>query len=291
MGFSIFDSSARLRPVVVLAALVLLFVPGTFPAEAGEPGASTCTFSGGEVLVDLMQDDSSGVLSRDAVGVIMYDDESDPPTPPAPCGLATTATTTLIRIKDTSNDRSTGIILDLREGPFANGGNAIPIRVDLGFGPLDTFGLVGGADKDVWTFGFKHANLQDDQNAELRFVSPPDFGFGSAGVGNDRLCASGRRDTGGPSQVGWVFDGGDGADRLCGGRDTDRILGGDGDDTLKGNGGGDTLKGNVGDDRVKGGSSSDLLFGNKGFDGLNGGPGFDGCNGGPGGDQTTRCET
>src|SRR5688572_6401212 len=157
MEISTFKSSARLRPVVVLAALVL-FLATSFSAEAGEPGASTCTFNGGEVLVDLMQEDSSGVLSRDAVGVILYDDESDPPTPPAPCGLATTATTTLIRIKDTSNDKSTGIILDLREGPFANGGNEIPIRVDLGQGPLDTFGLAGGAGEEFWTFGFKHAN-------------------------------------------------------------------------------------------------------------------------------------
>ena len=275
-----------------MVAFASLFASNAAPAGAGEPGPSTCTFTpGGEVIVELMEEDSSGVLSRNAGGVILYDDESDPPTPPAPCGPATVVTTNLISIRDTSDDGSTGIILDLREGPFANGANSIPIRVNLAGGPLDTFGVVGADDADTWTFGFDKANLQDDGDAELRFVSSPDFGFASGRGGIDRICASGRRGTGGPSRVGWVFEGGDRADKICGGRDTDRLIGDDGDDTLKGNGGGDTLKGGRGDDRVQGGWSSDLLFGNKGVDGLNGGPGFDGCKGGPGGDIKARCET
>ena len=273
-----------------LAATVLIVV-GTSSVRAGEPGASTCTFTGGEVIVDLQQDGSSGILSRNAPGVIFYDDESEPPTPPAPCGLATTATTTLIRVTDTSNDGSTGIILDLTEGHFTNGGTEIPIRINLDRGPLDTFGLVGGAGVDFWTFGFKKANLQEDQNAELTFVSFPDFGFGSTGGDNDRACANGNRGTGGSSQIGWVFAGGAGNDVLCGGRDTDRLVGKAGNDRIKGNGGGDTVKGGGGDDRVFGNSSSDVLMGNKGGDHLNGGPGFDGCNGGPGGDEKKRCET
>lgn len=278
------------RLALAMVALASLFAPNAgSPAVAGEPGASTCTFSGGEVTVELLEEGSSGILSRNAAGVILYDDESDPPTPPAPC--ATTLATSLIRIKDTSDDASTGIILDLREGQFANGGSPIPIKVNLARGPLDTFGVVGADNGDTLTFGFNKGNLQDDTNAELRFVSPPDFGFASGRGGIDRICSGGGRGTGGPSQVGWVFQGDDGADKICGGRDTDRLIGGDGDDTLLGNGGGDTLKGSRGDDRVKGGSSSDLLFGNKGVDGLNGGPGFDGCKGGPGGDIKARCET
>jgi hypothetical protein len=223
--------------------------------------------------------------------VIFYDDESDPPTPAAPCGLATTATTTSIKVKDTSNDGSTGIIFDLTEGQFADGGNEIPIEIDLARGTLDVFGVVSGDGEDFWTFGFEKGNLQKDDNAEIDFVRPPDFGFGSMAGANDHACSGGNRGTGGPSQVGWVFSGGDGADTLCGGRNTDRIVGQGGDDNIKGNGGGDTLKGGDGDDRMSGNSSSDLLFGNKGGDGLNGGPGFDGCNGGPGGDTKSRCET
>ena len=273
-----------------LAASVLV-VTGTNSVQAGEPGASTCAFTGGEVTVDLQEDDSSGILSRDAAGLIFYDDESEPPTPPAPCGLATTATTTRIKVKDTSNDGSTGIILDLTEGPFANGGTEIPIRIDLDRGVIDTFGLVGGGGVDFWTFGFKKANLQNDQNAELTFVTFPDFGFGAAGGDNDHACATGNRGTGGPSQIGWVFAGGAGNDVLCGGRDTDRLVGQAGNDKIRGSGGGDTLKGGAGADRISGNSSSDVLAGNRGGDILNGGVGFDGCNGGPGGDRKRRCET
>ena len=274
---------------LAMVALASLFVSNPAPAGAGEPGASTCTSTGGELTVELMAEDSSGILSRNAAGVIFYDDEANPPTPPSPCGA--TVSTTLIRVRDTSDDASTGIVLDLREGHFANGGNPIPIRINLGRGPLDTFGVVGKDTGDAWTFGFDKGNLQDDDHAELRFVSPPDFGFASSRGGLDRVCSGGKRGTGGPSQIGWVFQGGGGADRICGGRDTDRLIGDGGDDTLTGNGGGDTLKGGLGDDRLKGGSSSDLLFGNKGIDGLNGGPGFDGCRGGPGGDIKAQCET
>lgn len=281
---------ARLS-VVVISAVALLLGGTTLGVRAGTPGASTCTFTGGEVLVDLQEDGSSGILSRDAAGLILYDDESEPPTPPAPCGLATTATTTSIKVEDTSDDGSTGIILDLNEGHFDNGGSEIPIEINLARGTLDAFGVISGGGEDFWTFGFEKGNLQKDDEAELDFVRPPDFGFGATAGANDHACSNGNRGTGGPSQVGWVFDGGDGADTLCGGRNTDRILGQDGDDTIKGNGGGDTLKGGDGDDKVSGNSSSDLFFGNKGGDGLNGGPGFDGCNGGPGGDSKKRCET
>ena len=278
------------RLTACLAACVLV-VGGTTAVQAGEPGPSTCTFSSGEVLVDLQEDGSSGILSRNVAGVIMYDDEAEPPTPPAPCGMATTATTTLIKVEDTGDDGSTGIILDLTEGHFANGGTEIPIEIDLARGPLDTLGLVGSTDADFWTFGFKKANLQEDQNAEVTFVAFPDFGFGAAEAGNDRVCANGRRGTGGASQIGWVFFGAGGSDVLCGGQDSDRIVGQAGNDKIKGNGSGDTLKGGAGADRIAGNSSSDLLAGGKGGDDLNGGPGFDGCNGGPGGDKKKRCET
>ena len=280
------------RLTVMVISGVALLLGGTPPGvQAGEPGASTCTFTGGEVLVDLQEDDSSGTLSRNGAGLIFYDDESEPPTPPAPCGPATTATTTSIKVEDTSDDGSTGIILDLTEGHFANGGNEIPIEIDLALGTLDVFGVVSGGGEDYWTFGFEKGNLQKDDEAELEFVKPPDFGFGATAGANDKACSNGGRGTGGPSQVGWVFSGGLGADTLCGGRSTDRILGQGGDDTVKGNGGGDTVRGGAGDDRVSGNSSSDILFGNRGGDGLNGGSGFDGCDGGPGGDTKRRCET
>ncbi|HYN36730.1 MAG TPA: hypothetical protein VEV82_07095 [Actinomycetota bacterium] len=281
---------ARLA-AVAFSAVALLLGGATPGVQAGEPGASMCTFTGGEVYVELQEDDSSGILSRDAAGLIFYDDESEPPTPPAPCGIATTATTNSIKVEDTSDNDSTGIILDLTEGHFANGGNEIPIEIDLALGTLDVFGVFSGASEDFWTFGFEKGNLQKDGDAEIEFVKPPDFGFGATAGANDHACSNGRRGTGGPSQVGWVFSGGEGADKLCGGRSTDRILGQGGDDTVKGSGGGDTLRGGDGDDRVLGSSSSDLLFGNKGGDGLEGGPGFDGCNGGPGGDTKRRCET
>ena len=280
-----FGGRTRARVAVLGTGLLLAGLP---LGSAGAGGTAICTFTGGEVLVDLQQNGSSGILSRDALGVIQFNDGATPAT--QPCGPATTATTNQIKIKDTSNGGSTSIILDIREGHFANGGNEIPIKVDLGAGTIDSFGVIGGADNDFLTFGRSEGNLQKDTNAEITFQSPPDFGFATPQGGRDRACASGGRGTGRNSLFGWVFIGGPDDDRLCGGLATDRLNGNGGDDTVRGGGGLDTVKGKGGNDRLRGNGGPDNLIGNKGADDLNGGPGTDTCNGGPGADQKGRCE-
>lgn len=280
-----FASVGARRRLALISGLLFFALPGP-QATAG--GTSTCTFTGGEVVVDLQQDQAVGILSRDNLGVIQYNDGNTPAA--QPCGLANVATTNLITIEDTSNNGNTGIILDVREGHLANGGNEIPIKVDLGSGTIDSFGVIGGAGKDVWTFGTEKGNLQKDTEAEIEFERLPDFGFGTAQGGRDNLCASGGRGTGGTSVIGWVFVGGDNDDRLCGSLVTDRLVGSGGDDIVRGKGGSDRIKGKGGDDRLRGNSSADTLFGGQGTDDLNGGPGTDTCNGGAGSDSRGRCE-
>lgn len=276
---------ARTRALFLAGALALALLP---LAPAGAGGTATCTYTGGEVNVDLQNNGSSGILSRDNLGVIQFSDGNTPAA--QPCGVATTATTNQINIEDTSNGGSTSIILDIRNGHFANGGNEIPIKVDLGAGSIDSFGVVGGGDNDRWTFGRTKGNLQDDTDGEIEFETLPDFGFGTPQGGSDKVCASGGRGTGNSSLIGWVFLGGANNDNLCGSLVTDRLNGNGGDDTVRGMGGSDTVKGKGGNDRLRGNGGPDTLTGNKGADDLNGGPGTDTCNGGPGADQKGRCE-
>lgn len=288
-------TSRRARTVGARTALVAfaVAVPVMGPASAG--GSSSCSFSAGEVYVELQQDDSSGVLSRNALGVITYQEEGQTA---QPCGTATVLNTDTIKIEDTSAGGSTGIILDLSQGGFTDpGGGDIPIRVNLGTGALDTFGLVGGSDPDVWTFGANQrgatrGNLQSDDSAEVKFVSEPDFGFGLSAAGADRACSLGSEARGIPrkSLMGWVWIGGADADVLCGGVTSDRLVGQGGEDRLRGGGAGDVLKGGAEADKLKGGSSGDILRGARGNDTLKGGAGFDRCSGGPGADQEARCE-
>lgn len=271
----------------LLAFAVALVVPAVAADPAGAGGTSTCAYSGGQVRVELRNDDSFGILSRDNLGIIRFNDGNSPA---APCGTATVATTNLITIEDTSDGGSTTIILDVRDGHFASGGNEIPIKVDLGSGAIDAFGVIGGGDDDFWTFGTAKANLQKDTQGEIEFERLPDFGFGTSQGGNDRACASGGRGTGNTSLIGWVFIGGADNDRLCGGLVPDRMVGGDGEDVIRGKGGGDTIRGKGGSDRLRGNGGSDTLAGGAGGDDLAGGPGTDTCRGGPGPDTRRRCE-
>lgn len=286
-------STTARRLLVCSAALALLVLPSP-PSVAG--GGSTCTFSGGVVRVELLADGSSGVLQRNAAGIILYREEGSTA---EPCGLpaATVFTTDKIEIEDTSNDGGTVIILDVSQGDFSDGANDIPIRVDLGQGSIDAFGVVGSANADHWTFGAARSgltkgNLQNNGSAEIKFLSQPDFGFGASRGGSDRACSLGGDSHGMARQslIGWVWIGGAGADRLCGGLNSDRLVGKGAGDILRGGGAGDVLKGGGKADRLKGGSGGDLLLGNAGPDVLRGGGGDDRCRGGPGADQQARCE-
>ncbi|MDQ4142335.1 MAG: hypothetical protein M3198_01085 [Actinomycetota bacterium] len=280
----------------LLLVVLALTLASVVPARAGS--SSTCTFEDGKVTVIFHNDGSSGTLQLDDTGtIILYKDEDSPTA--QPCGTgATTLTTDRIVVEDRSDnqrsdatrDGSTGIILDLRNGHFADGGDEIPIDIDLGPGPLDVFGVIAGGEHDHFTFGVQKGNLQKDTRAEIEFARLPDFGFATLQSGNDRACSSGGRGTGRASLIGWVFIGGADDDRMCGGLVTDRLLGGRGDDVLRGKRGGDTLKGRDGQDTLRGGVSSDALYGNKGNDGLYGGGSSDFCSGGPGADQKGRCE-
>lgn len=84
--------------------------------------------------------------------------------------------------------------------------------------------------------------------------------------------------------VGSELSGGDGDDKLAGGRGDDTLDGGDGKDELRGAGGADLLKGGKGDDSLYGDAGADALYGGDGNDGLYGGTGADILGGGAGDD-------
>ncbi len=290
--------------VVALAvgsALVVALLPTPLRAEEG---ASTCAYDGSAVRVELLEDDSGGRLLVDAAtDAILYDDETPAPPPPllppppAPCGGATTANTDRIVVKDTSPRHrrtdlqgSSGILLDVSQGHFADGDAEIPIKIDLGTGVLDTFGVIGGDGRDFWTFGVTRANLQNDSAGEIEFVRQPDLGLGVTGGGSDRACSDGGNGTGRTALMEWALVGGAGGDTLCGGLLSDRLIGKAGDDRLRGNGGQDVLKGGGESDHMVGNGSNDTLLGNKGGDHMVGGPGFDRCKGGLGPDREKRSE-
>ena len=84
--------------------------------------------------------------------------------------------------------------------------------------------------------------------------------------------------------VGSDLYGGDGDDKLTGGRGDDTLDGGDGDGELRGAGGDDLLKGGKGDASLYGDAGADALYGGAGHDKLYGGTGVDILLGGAGDD-------
>jgi Ca2+-binding RTX toxin-like protein len=209
-----------------------------------------------------------------------------------PCGTATVLTTESIVIEDTTNDKDTGVIIDLSNGPLENSsGDGIPMSVDLGAGRNDTFGVNGTTGNDFWTFGRSKGNLQEDEEAEITFESFPDLAFGVTGDGTDRACANGGHGTGDDAAlITWVFNGGGDVDTLCGGNATDGLIGEGGADNLRGYGSPDLIKGRAGEDKIFGSSGNDELRGNNGHDEIDGGTGQDLCYGGEGTDTVRRCE-
>ncbi|MDQ3954348.1 MAG: hypothetical protein M3285_02215 [Actinomycetota bacterium] len=271
----------------IWSVIALSIVAEALVAPARADGVTNCSYSPMtmEVLVTLESDGADGVLSRtpSPATAITWNG--------APCDAATVLGTTAITIEDTTNDKDTGVVLDLSNGAFENSsGDEIPISVDLGSGKNDTFGVVGTSGKDYWSFGRRKGNLQKDDEAEIKLVSYPDLSFGVTGGGKDRACANGGRGTGDAALSTWVFSGGNGADRLCGGNATDGLFGEGGDDNLRGYGSPDLIKGDAGDDKIFGSSGNDELRGNDGSDEINGGTGQDLCYGGEGSDSLRRCE-
>lgn len=276
-------SKGPIRSVVALCTVVL----GLQAVPVNADGVTNCAYSPGtmEVLVTLESNGADGVLSRtpDPATAITWDG--------APCGAATVLTTTSIKIEDTTNDKDTGVIVDLSNGPFENGsGDEIPMTVDLGAGAIDTFGVNGTTGNDFFTFGRSKGNLQDDADAEITFDSFPDLAFAVTGDGTDRACANGAHGTGDAAFITWVFNGGADVDTLCGGLATDGLFGDGGNDSLRGYGSSDLIKGKAGDDKVFGSGGNDELHGSAGNDEVNGGPGQDRCFGGEGTDEIKRCE-
>jgi Ca2+-binding RTX toxin-like protein len=271
-----------MRRLFVALSIGCLTCLALTPAHAQD---ETCTFEDNKAKVRLLDDDSSAVLSVVGVAITMNGN---------PCPGATTATVDEINVRDTSNAGSTGIIIDLSGGHFADGPDEIPFVIDLRTGTRDTFAVAGSSGDEFVTLGQNNdgdllGNLQQDSEAEISFDGRPDVGLIAPLAGVDRVSAKGGNDTGGKSFIVWAISGGAGADDLSGGGVTDFISGSAGGDELDGDGGGDVLRGRGGNDDLAGRSGNDRLFGNNGDDTLLGGPGIDTCEGGAGDDDLTSC--
>lgn len=86
------------------------------------------------------------------------------------------------------------------------------------------------------------------------------------GNGHDRLYGGRQND---------ILYGGNGDDGLFGDSGADRIYGGRGDENIAGGAGRDRIFGGDGDDRLSGGSDRDRIFTGEGVDFIYGGGGFD----------------
>ncbi len=211
--------------------------------------------------ITLPRNGSSGRLSRDEAGLILYQGRTPAP---EPCGAATIFTTERIVIEDVSHRGSASIWIDVSNGRFSNGGQDIPIRIDLGPSGFDGFLIEGGRGDDFWTFGTRRGNLQRDSRAEISFLNPPEIGWAWAAGGRNRVSAGGGQGTGRPSPIYWAIGAGSGDDRLTGGRNEDEIHGEGGDDRLGSGADQEVLVGERGED---------VLAGNRGGDHLDGGEG------------------
>ncbi len=101
----------------------------------------------------------------------------------------------------------------------------------------------------------------------------------NANAGDDKVVLNRRFD------MAAEIDGGEGEDKIKGGKMGDTLVGGDGADKLYGGGGADNLEGGEGNDKLYGARGSDSLFGGNGDDVVRGGKGADLLEGGDGDDS------
>ena len=133
------------------------------------------------------------------------------------------------------------------------GGNANPVRIELGSGTDTVFG--GSGSDTVW-----------------------------AGAGNDVVWTGGGNNTVSGASGHDSIESGSGSDSLLGVSGDDTIHASLGDDYVSGGAGADSQRGDAGDDTLLGGSGADSLYGQDGADMLVGGSGADLLMGGAGDD-------
>ena len=298
---------SMIRRVIAACVGVLMML---LPAPAAWAAAS-CTFDAGTAAVELSGGDAA-ILSV-AGGAIHVDGSQ--------CGSATTGTTDLITVTDTSPGGDTTVTVDQTDGVFAPGAtdepgssDEIEFHIDLGDGDGDELVLRGTPVNDMIVVGDQGANLNahesDGIDVDVTTSGVDRWGI-RGGAFNDHLSAGGDPTTGGPLTVPTALDGGPGTDHLIGGDGPDTFDGGAGfdfadysaspaavsvsldgsaDDGRAGEGdrvgpGIEAVVGSAHDDSLVGDADPNLLMGGDGNDTLIGGGGDDELRGEAGDDN------
>ena len=230
-----------------------------------------------------------------------------------PCGAATVATTTQIRITEGAPGDET-VILDERGGVFGTSASAATgpgVVIALGTG-TDAVKYIGTSGADRVVIGAAGLSINSDPRLDIALAGPAALTV-NLDDGDDQLSGAGDVVTGAAYPAALTLYGGAGNDTVRGGAGADTIYGGDGDDTFVGGpvpDGADLLVGgpgrdiadyaartaslaisldglandggageldNVGSDVevVRGGTANDTLTGGGAVDELDGGPGDD----------------
>jgi hypothetical protein len=291
----------RPLPAIAMATVVASLVAVTTPAAA----QTTCTYDPATFTVSLASEDLLVGLAAPG-GVITYTfvslDQTTPPTE-SPCGEATTSNTDAIRVSGAGEQGLLVLLIDVSRGPFAPGMTAEPTgvsEIEIAFESSARGGAIvqGTEAPEVVRFGTLGANINADDDPDVTIGGLAEaFGFLGLG-GDDDLAATGGLATGEAATLGFVGDGGEGADLLTAGLGRAELEGGAGDDILTGGPVADDFSGGAGNDRLVGGAGKDELEGDSGDDRLLGGPskdhlvggrGRDRCIGGPGKDTLETC--
>ncbi len=284
--------AGTVRAVALLAGLL------TLGATAGSAHAAVdpCTYDPATKVVTMtLTDDFDGRIIRSGRAILFVQGGN-----PRACGAATVRNTARIDVRGTGASADTisanYVYIDESNGRLAPGSKAersgkseIEIRVSVTpgtnpFPPGGPFPLqleyIGTSGADAVTVGVNGLDLRGDGDLDVtpRMTSFDQYAL-SGRSGRDRLSAAGSRATGRAVADPVTLAGGDGNDRLTGGRSADILdeSGSTGDDALLGGSGNDRLRGGRGADSLFGGPGLDV-FESPAFDGpdsISGGGGFD----------------
>jgi Ca2+-binding RTX toxin-like protein len=265
--------------------------PTVAATATASPLAVACSFDAGSATARV---DATGIttltIARAAGGQIQVNG--------ANCGAATVTNTNTIKVFGDGAGQTVNV--DVTGGlgpgltPEATGSSEIELLINLGMAPteVNNLGLVGSGAADNIQLGSKGANLNGDDDVDVRSAGVDEYAL-TGRAGDDSLKATGGL-TGQPLARRVRIFGGDGNDSLAGGAGTDTIYGdadgssgtpaGAGNDIIAGNAQVDTLHGQGGNDQISGGDNLDRIVGGPGNDVENGGAGGDQFDGGAGPD-------
>jgi Ca2+-binding RTX toxin-like protein len=291
-----------MRPLpVVLASSLILLAPSEAMAQA------TCTYDEPSktvtVTAPVEEHTVTFVFLAVEAGAIVFESFSGVTRSgePAPCGMATTANTDLIRVQGGGPE---GVLaaLDETTGTFTPGATAEATgvsEIEVEFHPPGFLIMGGSAERRVARLGSLGANVNGDDDVDVTFLDgEAAFGF-LGGPLDDDIAGTGGFATGDAATRPFAAAGFDGPDLLVaglgrtqfdGGNGQDLLAGGPMADSLSGGGDPDRILGGTGDDVLEGVKGNDELRGGAGADHMNGGRGRDRCIGGPGKDVAKKCE-